>query len=158
MNARASKRNSWRGQKAYDMWVVVQATEEETCDAAQITARTLRKWRNAENWDEERERFGAGMGCLLSTLREQLGQAAQHLRSAIANKDTDQVKELNKAINMLLTNSVRVQEIERSVHYRRMALQFTRELSEFLKDRKPLLLEELIPELKAFMAEIARAA
>lgn len=156
MSTKAQKRNTWRRQKAYDLFVVLQATVAETCEAAEITATTLRKWRNYYGWDEEREKFGAGLGSLLASFREQLGQLSQNLRNAAARQDVKQMGELNRVAGQLLINAERVQSIEQGVHYRRLAMQWLRDFSDFLGKRRPSLLEDLLPELKAFMAEIAR--
>ncbi|MBW7997513.1 MAG: hypothetical protein FVQ81_13245 [Candidatus Glassbacteria bacterium] len=157
MASRTYKQNTWRRQKAYDLWVVVQATVEETCEVSDITARTLRRWRSYYGWDGEREKFGAGLGSLLASFRDQLGRLSQDLRNAAANQDVKRMEELNKVAGQLLVNAMRIQEIEQGVHYRRLSVQWLREFSDHLKQTRPLLLEELLPELKAFMGKIASA-
>ena len=156
MGGRGNKRNAWNRRMAYDLWVVVQATVEETCEAAQITPKTLRRWRDHFAWDVERQKFGGGLGSLLHSFREQLEAIAGALHIAAEQKNWEKVAEINKAATQLLQNSQRVQTIEQGVHYRRLALQWAREFSTALRERRPALLEELLPELKAFIAKVAR--
>lgn len=150
------KRSAWNRQKAYDLWVVVQASMEETCEAAQITPPTLRRWRADFGWDDARGKFGGGLGSLLASFREQLEGIAADLRTAARERNWKEVAELNKAAGQLLQNAQRIQAIEQGVHYRRLALRWAHDFSSFLGGRRPSLLEQLLPELKAFIGTIAR--
>lgn len=158
MSARALKRDKWHRARAYELWVVVQATVEETCASAEITPKTLRKWRTYYGWDEERKKFGAGLGGLMAAFREQLEGIASGLRTAAQAGDLEKLNELNNVAAKLLSNTAKMQEIEQSVHYRRLALRWAREFGDYLKTRRPMLAEQLLPELKGFLAQITHAA
>lgn len=155
MSVRATKRDGWEGQQARKLWVELQASEKEVCAQVGITPKTLRKWRDWFGWDEERKNQGASLADLLAGIRARFGQLAQDLEETRPT-DAEKLGDVLKLANHLLTTAERIQKLERDVDYKRLALRWAREFSDYLTARDPKALEALAPYLKTFAAEIVR--
>lgn len=152
----ASKLQAWNGVVARRMWVEVGATETETCQAAQITPTTLRRWRESNDWDALRTAAIFRWADALAELQERLGGIVDELRAA-DRKDADRVAELVKLMRDVLDAVERIKKIDRDVDYKRLAVKYMRELTRFLGDKDPQALERLLPHVRSFTTEVVRA-
>lgn len=138
------------------MWVVHQATVAETCEAAEITKRTLQRWRDYGAWDKERETAVRGFAAVNSALLRDMTKLSEEL-AKLAPGDPEAINANALAMSRVLGNMERIRKMERDVDYKRMALAWTRGLIEHLRTQDPAALKTLQKHLRAYTVEIARA-
>ena len=154
VTARAVKRDSREGLMAREMWVVQQASETEVCKAVGIARNTLRKWRDHFGWDAERATHGKTLAGMMGAIREKLAAVIVQLEAVAAN-DLEKLAEVNALAAELLDNLERIKKLDRMIDYKTLALRWTREFVEHLKERDPAALKALAGHLKEFGMRIA---
>ena len=156
MSKRAIKRDSWQGKLAYDLWVLSQASEAETCHACKISAETLRRWRKYFEWDRERKQQAQGFAVMYLVIHKQIDALARKMDVA-QDVDLKYINSLSKTLNNLLNHLERLKKIERNVDYKRFAIRWAREFVQYLEERDIEALKAVRPNMNGFVRKIAGA-
>lgn len=117
-----------------------------------VPEKTLYRWREEDEWDKNREAFRrtpqAKAQEVIVSVADKLSKLADQMQ-ADGKLDSQGLFALNKLLEQ-------ADRMNRSQHMYPYILQMTKELTDFLEEDHPELLEQLLPALKKFGERMAK--